>query len=180
MRCFNRVARLLLLVLASVALQSCGYALVGRGNALPTYIQSIGVPQLINHSTTPEIDQAMTEAVRVELQGKGRYRVQPDGSGVDAVLTGTVTGVTLQPIAFNENRQVTSYAIVVLASVEFRDLKENRVLWVNDSFRITDEYPVNTDAAPDPVSLFTQDANARERVARRFAREVVTSIFEAF
>jgi hypothetical protein len=46
---------------------------------------------------------------------------------------------------------------------------------------VTDEYNVTTSAVPnDPTALFSQDAAAFQRMAQKFAREVVTSVFEAF
>ena len=177
----RRLACLLLVVALSTALASCGYALAGRGNALPAYVQTIGVPQFVNQSSTAEMDRALTDAVRAELQTKGRYRVLPEGTGVDAVLTGTVTNVTIRPLAYTENQQVSRYAIITTASVEFKDLRDDRVLWSNPSFQSSDEYEVTTGTSPnDAGALFTQDASARERLARTFARSVVASIFEAF
>ena len=104
--------------LAACTLTGCGYALAGRSNSLPGYIKSIGVPEFINQSTTPDIDRVLTEAVRQEFQSKGRYQVQPEAAGVDAVLTGTVTSVVLMPVQFTADRQVSSYSIIVTANVE--------------------------------------------------------------
>ena len=72
-------------------------------------------------------------------------------------------------------------AIIVVASVEFRDLIDNKVLWSNPVFRIQDEYQETpATQVADPVSIILQDANTLERLSRRFAREVVSSILEAF
>ncbi len=113
------------------------------------YIKSIGVPEFINQSTTPDIDRVLTEAVRQEFQSKGRYQVQPEAAGVDAVLTGTVTSVVLMPVQFTADRQVSSYSIVVTANVEFKDLTTGKVLWSNPGFRVTDEYQVTTGTTPN-------------------------------
>jgi hypothetical protein len=178
----RRPAALAAAVLAcAFATAGCGYALAGRGNTLPAYVRVIGVPPFVNHSSIPEIDRVLTEAVQLELRGKGRYTIQPEDAGVDAVLTATITNVSLQPVAFTDTRQVSQYAIVTTASVEFRDLHENKVLWANPALRVSDEYQVTTASQPnDANALFRQDANAFERMARKFAREVVTSVFEAF
>ena len=158
---------------------SCGYALAGRGNALPTHIKSIGVPPFVNHSTVPEIDTVFTEAVRTEFQSRGRYLVQPDATGVDAVLTGIVVNADRRALTFTANNQASSYTITITSNVEFKDLIDDKVLWANPSFRSSDEYQVSGPST-DVNALFTQVPNARERLAKKFAREVVSSIFEAF
>lgn len=159
----------------------CGYALAGRGNSLPASIVSIGVPDFVNQSTTPDVDAVLTEAVRVELQTKGRYRILPDETGVDGLLIGRVLNVVLQPVAFTSQNQVSRNLIIATASIEFTEVQAARVIWANPSFQVRDEFDVTTGvSANDPTALFAQDANALDRLARSFARSVVTSIFEAF
>jgi outer membrane lipopolysaccharide assembly protein LptE/RlpB len=175
------VSRILSCLLVAAASAGCGYALAGRGNALPAHIQTIGVPDIVNQSIKSEIDQVLTEAVRAEFQSRGRYSVHPEGAGVDAVFRATITSVTRQPLTLTESRQASTSAIIVMASVEFRDLIDNKVLWSNPVFRIQDEYQETpATQVADPVSIILQDANTLERLSRRFAREVVSSILEAF
>jgi hypothetical protein len=99
---------------------------------------------------------------------------------VDGLFVGTLTAVALQPAAFTADNQVSRNVLIVTASVEFREVATDRVIWANPSFQVRDEYQVSTTAAADPAALLTQDINARDRIARTFARSVVTSIFEAF
>jgi hypothetical protein len=159
----------------------CGYALAGRGNTLPASIVTIGVPPFVNQSPTPDVDRVLTDAVRAELQTKGRYRILPTDQGADAVLVGRVTSVVLQPAAFTSQNQVSRQLIIATASIEFTEVGPSRVIWANPSFQARDEFDVTTGESPnDPSALFAQDANALDRLARSFARSVVTSIFEAF
>jgi outer membrane lipopolysaccharide assembly protein LptE/RlpB len=160
---------------------ACGYALAGRGNALPDHIRRIGVPTFTNHSDTPELDQTLAEAVRQELQGRGRFTIVQDSTGVDAVLTATINPVTLTVASLNEDRQAQRYLITVTATVEFKDAKDNKVLWSNPSLRVSDEYDAGVGVnVTNPAAIFTQDQNALNRLAKNFARTLVTSILEAF
>lgn len=172
--------RALLLVLA-MACSACGYALAGRGNTLPPEIRVIAIPNFVNHSTTPEVDRTLTEAVRTEFLGKGsKYTIQPETAGADAVLTVVINGVFLRPIAFNAQNQVTRQSVIIAASVEFKD-KDGKVIWANPGFQATDEYEVSGSNNPgDAAALFRTDINALERLAKQFSRQMVTSIFEAF
>ncbi len=171
-----------MLLVAGVGASACGYALAGRGNALPASITVVGIPHFVNQSSTPEIDRVLTDAVRVEFQSKGKYRVQPDENSVHGLLTATITNVDLRPTAFTEDRLPSAYAIVVTADVEFKHVTENNsVIWANPSFRVAEEYQITADAALTDVTAFlSQNTNAQERLAKKFARDVVTSIFEAF
>jgi Lipopolysaccharide-assembly len=173
--------RLLWLACAIAVSSGCGYALAGRGNALPASVVSIGIPQFINQSIIGGIDRPLTDAVRAEFQTKGKYRILPQTEGVDAVLTGRIVSVTLQPVAFTDNNQVSRNSIVATAAIEFREVATDRVIWANPSFQVRDEYDVTTGtSATDANALLTGNLNALERLSRTFARSVVTSIFESF
>ncbi len=169
-------------VLSALTWTGCGYALAGRGAFLPAYIKVVGVPQFVNHSTVPNIDRILGDAVRAEFQSRGQYRVLPESEGVDAVLTATIGYVTLNPVALTTSAQASRYAITVTANVEFKDLHANKVLWSNPSMTAREEYEITTSASgTDAAAAFLgSDQNAFDRLAKDFARSLVTSILEAF
>ena len=97
----RRAATFVLLVAAACAVDGCGYALAGRGSFLPTDIRTIGIPDLVNRTTYFDVEQILTEKIRNEFIGRGKYRVLPDVAGADAVLNAEITGITLAPEAGN-------------------------------------------------------------------------------
>lgn len=172
--------KLLSLVALAFVATSCGYTLAGRGGTLPEHIRIIGIPQFTNRSPFPEIDRIVTERVSEEFRGRGRYRVLPDTNGVDAVLTGTILNAAPMPTSFTAgSRQASSYAMVVTLSVEFKDVKNDKVIWSNPSLTVREEYEVPTGAGTDPAAFFRQDSNAVERLARTLSKALATAIFEA-
>ena len=172
--------KLLSLVVLALVATSCGYTLAGRGGTLPEHIRIIGIPQFINRSPFPEIDRILTERVGEEFRGRGRYRVLPDTNGVDAVLTGTILNAVPMPTSFTAgSRQASSYAMVVTLSVEFKDVKNDKVIWSNPSLTVREEYEMPTGAGTDPAAFFRQDSNAVERLARTLSKALATAIFEA-
>ncbi len=164
-----------------VCLPGCGYALAGRGNSLPDYIKTIGIPNFTNQSRTADLDHLLTEAVSAEFKTRGRYRIVPDRTNVDAVLTATIQPILLIPAEISPTGLASKYVVTLIASVEFFDEKEKKPFWANPVFRLTDEYNVpNAATVPDPSVVFSADKNALERIARNFAQSLVTSILEAF
>jgi len=174
------VAGLLLGVLNA----GCGYALAGRGSFLPDYIQTIGVPAFTNRTTVFNLETMLTEKVRAEFIGRGKYKILPDTTGVDAVLSGEVTSATLTPVSFTGGQlgQLASrYALTLSARVELRDLRENKTLWENQGLVFRQEYEAQSGTnAQDPSAFFGQDMNALERMSTDFARTIVSALLEAF
>ncbi len=165
----------------ALAAAGCGYALAGRGSFLPAYIQTIGVPLFGNATAFYQIEQVVTEKVRSEFIGRGRYRVLPDRTGVDAVLEGQIVAVTVVPVSFTNQQLASRYVVTLVARVAFRDLVADKVLWENPSVTLREEYDVATGSgAADPTTFLGQNANALQRLAEDFARSVVSAILEAF
>jgi hypothetical protein len=171
------------LVLASSVLASgCGYALAGRGSYLPTDISSVGIPQLINRTTFFDVEQTLTEKVRQEFIGRGKYQVVPEAGGVDAVLTGEVIAISVQPIVFSADQFASRYLFTLVMRVAFTDSRTAAVLWSNDALVFSQEYELNirSNVALEGTAFLDQERTAFDRIASDAARSVVTAILEAF
>lgn len=171
-------------VLAATALctvSACGYSLAGRGAFLPAYIRNIGVPPFGNNTAIFDIDRRVSEHVRAELSGRGKYKVFPTDAGNDAVLTGEISSVTISPVSFDQQQQATRYVLIMTARVEFKDLKTNKVLWSNPAMQFREEFePTTGTDALDATAYFGQNTDALERLATEFSRSVVSALLEAF
>ena len=173
--------QIVVLAAVSLMLAGCGYSLAGRGSFLPEHIKAIGVPLFANHTPVFDIEQRFTDRVRSELIGRGRYKVVPERTGVDAVLIGEIQSITLSVAAFNEQQVATRYSLTVVVKVEFRDVKTDKVLWSNAAWPFTDQFDVtNATTGTDANAFLGQDINAQERLASEFARALVSAILEAF
>jgi hypothetical protein len=159
----------------------CGYTLAGRGAFLPANIRTIGVPTFMNHSTVFNLETLLTQKVLSELIGRGKYQVLPQDTGVDAVLVGDVVTVSIIPASFNAQQLASRYTITIVANIQLRDVRENKVLWENPSMVFRQDYD-NTSGqnALDPAAFFGQEVNALDRVSTDFARSIVSAILEAF
>jgi len=170
-----------LAVLAVLGGSGCGYALAGRGSFLPATIMTIGIPAFANHTTVFNLETLLTEKVRAEFIGRGKYKILPENTGVDALLTGEVQSAVLTPVSFTADQLASRYALTVTARIELRDLREAKVLWENPSIVFRQEYEAQSGrTAQDPAASFGQDTNALDRMAADFARTIVSSILEAF
>jgi hypothetical protein len=167
-------------VVVTLSLSGCGYSLAGRGSFLPTYIKTIGLPAFVNNTPVFEVERTITDRVRSELIGRGRYTILAQRTGVDAVLIGEIMNISLAPAAFNQQQQATRYAITIVAKIEFRDLKTDKVLWQNPAMAFTEQYEVTTQVAADAATFLGQNQNAVERLASEFARAIVSAILESF
>jgi Lipopolysaccharide-assembly len=182
-RAFPIGIALLLSAFGIITAGGCGYALAGKGSFLPDYIMTIGVPAFANRTPVFNLETLVTQKVRSEFIGRGKYRILPDSTGVDAVLVGDVLSATLTPVSFTTQQLASRYALTVAARIELRDLRDNKVLWENPSLIFRQEYDPLTGGGGNPQDVsafFGQNTNALERMSADLARTIVSSILEAF
>ena len=180
----QKVQRVLfaLTLLIGVATSGCGYALAGRGSFLPTNIRVVGIPPLQNRTTFFDVEQILTEKVRNEFIGRGKYRVIPEVAGADAVLNAEITSITLAPVGFTTTQLASRYQFVLTMKVDFVDTRTNRSLWANDDLQFREEYDLTATASGtvEAATFVDQQRSSFDRIATDVARTVVTAIVEAF
>jgi hypothetical protein len=173
---------LLVLLVAFVTLPGCGYSLAGRGSFLPTHIQVVAIPQLLNRTPFYDVEQVLTEKIRNEFIGRGKYRIVSDIAGADAVLNGEVLGIYVQPSGITEQQLASRYLFTLVMKVSFNDARTGQELWANESLTFREEYELNTrgNTAIEGAAFLDQERSAFDRIATDIARTVVTAILEAF
>ena len=165
-----------LLILGTLFLGSCGYALVGHSNFLDPSIKTIEVPSFVNKTTRVELEQRLTQAVAEELVSRGRLQLVKTGKDADVILRGSIDSFGIYGVAFEQGR-ATQYQIAITAKIELVDHRNgDKVLWKNDQYRFAENYEVNlatTDA-------FDQETRAIREIAVRFAESLVANLLEGF
>lgn len=169
--------KIALLLSIAMTLSGCGYALVGRGNFLPSGITTVHIPPFVNRTTRVELEQQVTQSVAEEMVSRSRLRIVADEKQSDSVLRGTITSFAIQPVAY-ENAVATQYQVSVTASIELVDRRndEQKVIWKNDQYRFTETYPINLQSG----DAFDQESRAIREIARQFAETLVASLLEGF
>ena len=172
----------LLAALVLTALPGCGYTLAGRGSFLPEYIETVAIPMFGNNTAVFDVEQLLTQEVRTAFISRGSYRVQTEQAGADATLIGTIENIRIAPASFSAEQQASRYVFTLRASIEFRDLTTDEIVWDDPQMVFSDEYEVasGTGDIASVSTFFGQQANTVERLAVDFATTVVSSILEAF
>lgn len=174
--------KLIAVLIVALLTSGCGYALAGRGSFLPEYIRVVGIPPLQNLTTFFQVEQILTEKIRTEFIGRGKYTVLPEASGSDAVLTGEITGISAQPVGFNENQLASRYLFTMTMRVQLTDARTNMVLWSNDALTFREESDLTSRGVTSfqGTDFIDQERSSFDRIASDVARTVVTAILEAF
>jgi hypothetical protein len=168
------------LTVLAVTMAGCGYSLAGRGSYLPSYIKIVGIPTLENRTPVSRVETILTEKIRSEFIGRGKYDVRNEATGVDAVVRGEIVGFSYQTAGLNEQQLSSRTLVTVVLKVSFVEVKTNTVLWSNDALTFRDEYQFSSTTGISSSTLVDQQPTTVERIATDAARTIVTAIVEAF
>lgn len=172
---FLAVGLILFAVLGVVA-GGCGYTLVGKTSTLPASIKVIRFETLANQTQRAGVEQRLSREIAREFAARGRFSIQAQAEGANAVLSGAVTGFDLYAVAFSPQGIATQYQIRITARVSLKTLPDEKVLWENPGYTFRDNYSFGTTAA----SYVDRENEAIDRVAEKFAASLVSTILEGF
>jgi hypothetical protein len=177
----RELLRTLPIVAAGLSAASCGYALAGRGSFLPAYVKTLGIPMFGNATPFQSVEQIFTQKVRLEFQSSRRYTIVPGDEGVDGIVRGEISSISITPASINNDQLASRHRVTVIVKVKFEDVKAQKTLWENAALSFSDEYELTSSTGGADVAAFVGNERvAMDRMSTDFARSVVSAILEAF
>ena len=101
-----RLTSLLLGSFVALCLTSCAGYKLGPSNGLLAGAKSIQVNPFVNQTLEPRLSEAVTYALRKNLQQDGTFHLDTHNDG-DIVVTGVITGYSRSPLSFQPADIVT-------------------------------------------------------------------------
>ena len=155
----------------------CGYHTSGHAVRLPDDIHTIYVPMFDNITQTFRVEQTMTAAVLQELRSRTNFRVVTANDGTaDATLKGTVNYAANTPLTYDSVTGRISSSVITVGMKVSLVSKSGATLWANPNYTYREQYQVSRDVS----SFFDESNPAFLRVAREFAKSLVSNILEAY
>lgn len=162
-------------VAGALSLTGCGYALVGRGNALPPDIHKVYIKPIENRTGHQRVDQAVTVAIADEMVKRQRFTLTSSREGADAELSGTVVGFGATPVTFDAAGRATAYELSLTASMVFKRISNDKVIWQNASYNFREKFPLTASNA-----FVDLEYSAIDQAAKAFAQTLVSDLLEGF
>ncbi|TKJ32291.1 hypothetical protein CEE39_05880 [bacterium (candidate division B38) B3_B38] len=166
----------LILIVLVLLLPACGYQLAGRGTFLPKHIKKIGIPMFDNQTARADLERNLTESIQEEFITRGNYHIVSSEEGVDAVLKGEILSYSLIPRSADEEGRATSYSVIIRASVYFKDLVRDQVIWENPNYVFREDFQISENIQ----DYYDQEIEAINLSVESFARNIVSTILEGF
>jgi hypothetical protein len=124
-----RSLRLLLIGCVAVAVSGCAGYRLGPSSGQTAGEKTVQVTPFTNRTAEPRLGDAVTAALRKQLQRDGTYRLATHDSG-DIVVTGVLTRYYRREVSFvpNDVTTVRDYRELLTAQVTARERSTGKVL----------------------------------------------------
>lgn len=118
----NPLIRFLIIALALSVVTGCGYT-VGPTNGLTAGEKKIQITPFLNHTLEPRLGDAVTTALRQNIQRDGTYHLATHGDA-DIIVTGTVTKYDRHELNFEPRDVLTvkDFRVNVEAKITARNV----------------------------------------------------------
>jgi Lipopolysaccharide-assembly len=125
-------------------LPSCIYSFKSSGGAL---VESISIEQLVNGTNQSGIADRITELVVEAMIADGTIEVV-SSSTAEAILSGSLTGYSRRPNAFDESDQVSEYVVTLTVELTLRKRESDQEIW-KETFKHEGTYDAATQTEED-------------------------------
>ena len=143
------------------------------GTTLPRHLRSVSVESFKNESGEPLLDAELKRAVLQEIQREGQLRLL-DRESAAIHLSGTITGYSLEPMRYDQNRPktVSEYRSLVTVRIRAVEARTGKV--------IVEQKVVGDATLSAAGDLTTLRRMALPEAARQAAHEIVNAVVSAW
>ena len=150
----------------------CGYTL---SSVLPVHIKTLSVPVFANNTVEYALSDDVTQALSDAFLREGRLRLVSERDA-DAILRGTVVSYDNHVFGYTRTERATTYEILLVVKVVFRDTVKNRDVWKEDALTVRTTYNV-TAVGDEPARTETE---GRKDVVQKLADQVVSRTIQGW
>ncbi len=160
---------------------ACGYHTSAHNVILPSEVRTLAIPAFLNQTQTYKVEQTLTKAVVREFTTRTKYHIvfaarKDEGADADATLRGTVLSATTAPATYDsKSGRASTELVTVKMHITLTD-RQGKVLFENPEYTFREEYQVSGQLS----SFFEEESPALDRLARSFARSLVSNVLEGF
>jgi outer membrane lipopolysaccharide assembly protein LptE/RlpB len=168
----QRLRVLLVLTAGALLLAGCGYSLRG---SLPEHIRTVAVPVFTNKTQQPAVESFLTRAVVDAFVTSGRLKVvRPEEA--DSILEGEIVGYQLDSLSYDPRANVREYRLTVTLNMQFRDVRQNVMLWRQEGLQEKADFRVPGQVA----ATITSEESALRQAAVDIGRAIVNLAVDRF
>ncbi len=122
----------------------CGYHFAGGGDSAYPALRTVFVDVFANRTSEAYAENIFRAAFISRFVQDGRFKLAPSRGEADAILHGTVKNLLTYPLSYKAGNLSAEDRLTVTLEISFEERQSGRILWVDNAFAGTGDYPVTT------------------------------------
>ena len=133
-----------LMVLTALLLTGCGYQLAGGRGSFAPGVRTVFVDVFTNKTSEANADSIFRIAFSSQVVQNGHFKLAQSPEEADAIFRGTILSLLSSPLAYKTTSLSAEDRITVTMQISFEERASGKVLWADEAYTGTGDYPVTT------------------------------------
>jgi hypothetical protein len=168
---------LLLLMLTSLTLMNCGYRFSPGGEWIDSRLQTVFVDNMVNTTSEPFVEIYLRNAFEDQFRKSSRFQLAGNKDTADLILQGTITALTVPPVAYDRYDKAQEGRAVMTVDLTFDERENKKKIWAVSSFSGNETYRIDQ-ANPNATSV--SKTAALQKLSNDMAEKAFRNLMSGF
>jgi hypothetical protein len=139
--------RMFFIICLFLVFNGCGYHISGGGENIDKSIQKVYVETFANSTSTANAENNFRTGFIDQFIRGGRFTLVDSKAAADAVLKGSIKGLTTTPLSRTTGSLAAEERLTVNLELVFEVTADKKPLWLNNDFSFSVDYLVDNNNA---------------------------------
>jgi hypothetical protein len=169
--------RALLLFSLIIAVAGCGYRFSPGGDWIDSRYRTVFVDNIANTTSEPFIEIYLRNAFEDQFRKSSRFQLAGNKDTADLILQGTVTALTVPPVAYDRYDKAQEGRAVMTVDLTFDERENKKKIWAVSSFSGNETYRIDQ-ANPNATSV--SKTAALQKLSNDMAEKAFRNLMSGF
>jgi hypothetical protein len=176
-RQFARPATALLIIALLVMPIGCGYGFSPGGEWIDSRLQTVFVDNLVNSTSEPFIEIYLRNGFEDQFRKSSRFRLSGSKDTADLILQGTITALSVPPVAYDRYDKAQEGRAVMTVNLLFEERDARKKIWAVSNFSGNETYRIDQ-ANPNATSV--SKTAALQKLSNDMAEKAFRNLMSGF
>jgi Lipopolysaccharide-assembly len=169
--------RALLLFSLIIVVAGCGYRFSPGGDWIDSRLQTVFVDNIANSTSEPFIEIYLRNGFEDQFRKSSRFRLTNSKDTADLILQGTITALTVPPVAYDRYDKAQEGRAVMTVDLLFDERENKKKIWSVSNFSGNETYRIDQ-ANPNATSV--SKTAALQKLSNDMAEKAFRNLMSGF
>jgi Lipopolysaccharide-assembly len=169
--------RALLLLSLIIAVAGCGYRFSPGGEWIDSRLQTVFVDNIANTTSEPFIEIYLRNGFEDQFRKSSRFRLANSKDMADLILQGTITALSVPPVAYDRYDKAQEGRAVMTVNLLFDERENKKKIWAVSNFSGNETYRIDQ-ANPNATSV--SKTAALQKLSNDMAEKAFRNLMSGF